>query len=712
MKLPESLLHRLILAGMTIPGLSAAPLMAQTTALDAFVLGTIYLGEDEGGQGGTTAKVTGEEARKAGRATLNDTLATLPGVSSINTSGGSRNEPMVFVRGFGRWHVPLSIDGIRIFLAYDNRLDYGRFLTPDLAEIQVQKGYVSVLNGPGGMGGAINLVTKKPTEAFEGEARIGIEGGQGNVSGKSAYLSFGTRQEKWYAQASLMRRETDGFWLSKDFVPVPNEDGGLRDNADTSDSRVNLKFGYTPNATDEYVLSYTRQTGSKNAPYSTRQPMRGISCTTCVGGTQRDWTWPEWDISSLALYTHTDLGGSYVKTKVYYNTFDNTLSAWDSPAHATQLTDAPRIFDSVYDDHSVGASAEYGLTLGAHELKFAVHFRRDVHLGTDYPVPGLALDPKPTERNESETLSFAVEDSWQVSDDLRVVGGFSFNKSKVVEALRTITPSGVAPSAPPAYSQVSYPQVSSEALDWQLATIWTPDAGGAFHASVSSRTSFPTMFHRYSTRFGLMEPNPDLEAERATNIELGYSGDLGPVRVEGALFYSRVTDLIQSVVYDASTTPATLQQQNVGKGVYKGVEIAASWAMNDRVGLSANYTYIDASIEDPAITGLRITDIPQHKVYLALDWQATDTLIVTPSVEIYGSRWSDPAAGQPSGASPAYAYTKMPGFAVANFSASWQVSEKAAVDFGIRNLFDRNVQLVEGYPEAGRSFFLTSQIRF
>ena len=40
------------------------------------------------------------------------------------------------------------------------------------------------------------------------------------------------------------------------------------------------------------------------------------------------------------------------------------------------------------------------------------------------------------------------------------------------------------------------------------------------------------------------------------------------------------------------------------------------------------------------------------------------------------------------------------------------MSEKAAIDFGIRNLLDRNVQVVAGYPEPGRSFFLTSQIKF
>ncbi|MGI4878985.1 MAG: TonB-dependent receptor plug domain-containing protein [Janthinobacterium lividum] len=79
------------------------------------------------------------------RLTLDDAASLIPGVTSEN-SGGSRNERLIFVRGFNRFQVPLAIDGIRVYLPADNRLDYGRFLTPDIAEIQVAKGYVSVLN--------------------------------------------------------------------------------------------------------------------------------------------------------------------------------------------------------------------------------------------------------------------------------------------------------------------------------------------------------------------------------------------------------------------------------------------------------------------------------------------------------------------------------------------------------------------------------------
>jgi len=521
-------------------------------------------------------------ALPAARATLEDTLAVMPGVSSVSHGGGSRNERQVHVRGFGRWHVPLSIDGIRVFLPADNRLDYGRFLTPDLSEIQVQKGHVPVVTGPGGMGGAINLVTRKPTQPFEGEARIGLEAGnRGDVTGKSGYPSLGTKQELWYAQLTYMYRETGGFYLSRDFTPVPQQGSGLRDNTDTEDSRLNLKLGYTPNATDEYVLSYTRQTGAKSAPYNILLPIRGIPGTG-TAGTQRDWTWPEWDISSLAFYSRTEMDRGTLKTRLYYNTFDNTLSAWDDSTHSSQTVG--RAFDSIYDDYSVGASVSYGTAVGAHDLTAALHFRRDIHRAASY------------------------------------------DKARVIEADRTASSPGE-------------PRVSTDAVNWQLAAIWTPGAGGTYHASASSRTSFPTLFHRYSTGFGRYVPNPDLKAERALNLEQGYSGDLGPVTFEGALFHSRVSDLIQSVSVGFDPNGDELaQRQNLARATYKGVELAARWQLNDRLGLMANYIHLDTSVSDPVINGARVTDIPKNKAFLRLDWQATDRLTVAPSLELYGSR--------------------------------------------------------------------------
>lgn len=67
------------------------------------------------------------------------------------------------------------------------------------------------------------------------------------------------------------------------------------------------------------------------------------------------------------------------------------------------------------------------------------------------------------------------------------------------------------------------------------------------HADVSSRTRFPTLFDRYSTRFGTKAQNPGINPERATNYEIGVSDTLvKSVKLSSAVFYSDLDNSIQN----------------------------------------------------------------------------------------------------------------------------------------------------------------------
>src|SRR5262245_59141398 len=130
---------------------------AQTEREDRFNLGEIVVtgSRPDGHSSVGGSVVTGEQSWTCQRLSLEQALSLAPGVNT--TPRGRRNEYDIFVRGFDRLQVPLMIDGIRIYLPADNRVDFQRFLTADIAAIQIQKGYASVLDGPGAMGGAINL---------------------------------------------------------------------------------------------------------------------------------------------------------------------------------------------------------------------------------------------------------------------------------------------------------------------------------------------------------------------------------------------------------------------------------------------------------------------------------------------------------------------------------------------------------------------------
>lgn len=205
-----------------------------------------------------------------------------------------------------------------------------------------------MLDGPGALGGAVNLVTRRPTQPIEAEARAELSlDRDGNYAGYWVFALLGTRQDQWYAQASYARNFTDHWDLPGGFTRTANESGDVRDFSRTADWRVNAKIGFTPNATDEYSLSYTRQEGAKNAPLHVTDPVT----------TQRNWSWPYWNIDSIYFLSTTALGDrAILKTRAYRNTFDNLLRAFDNRLQNSQTLG--RAFNSYYEDEAWGGSAE------------------------------------------------------------------------------------------------------------------------------------------------------------------------------------------------------------------------------------------------------------------------------------------------------------------------------------------------------------------
>jgi len=410
--------------------------------------------------GGET--ITSDAIYAFNRNALDDAASLLPGVAA-SKSGGSRNERLIFVRGFDRFQVPLSIDGIRVYLPADNRLDYGRFLTPDIAEIQVAKGYASVLDGPGAMGGAVNLVTRKPTRAFEVEGRGTLSLDRDtDYAGYNVFGLVGTRQDKWYAQASYTRNFQDHWDLPGGFTPIAGsqEDGGTREFTRTRDWRVNAKLGFTPNPTDEYSLSYTRQEGTKNAPLHVSDI-----------ATQRNWSWPYWNIESFYFLSTTALGDrTTLKTRAYYNSFDNLLRSFDNRTQTTQTLG--RAFNSYYADKAWGGSAELGVDLTeADRVTVAVHYRRDKHVEWQQAFPSGFTEPKQT--NLEDTWSIAAENRLALSSALTLVTGVSFDWRDLKRAEEYGTPPGVPANGPSAV--FSYPIRNASAFNAQGQLLWTPD---------------------------------------------------------------------------------------------------------------------------------------------------------------------------------------------------------------------------------------------
>lgn len=640
----------------------------QAAEVQIFTLGEIQVVATPSGQQSLGAtQIDLEDIRQHNRETVGAALDMLPGVTISKT--GARNEQTINVRGFDLRQVPVFIDGIPIYVPYDGYVDLGRFTTFDLSRIEVAKGFSSMVYGPNTMGGAINLISRRPASRFEGEVGGGFTlDATGRDTGYRLYTNLGTNQGMWYAQLGLSYLEQAYYRLPAGYAKTPGEDGGHRDNSYNDDRKVNLKLGLTPNATDEYSLNYINQHGAKgNPPYAGTVP----------GVALRYWQWPYWDKESVYLLTNTAFGEHYVKLRAYHDVFKNSLFSYDSASYTTQRR--PYAFQSWYDDYTNGASIEAGFRIySGNQLKAAYHLKEDVHREHNLG--------EPVRRFRDQTQSFNLEDSQQLTQKLSLIGGLGYDVRETREAEDYNSTTRVVSN---------FRRDTNDAFNAQLGLLYRTSDTGRLQGSIAKKSRFPTIKERYSYRMGTAVPNAELRTEQAIHYEIGYSerigaGLFGDIR----LYYSDIDDLIQQAVVPSPLCGGStcFQNQNVSKATSTGMDVEIRGELLRTIDFVGAYGYMER--RNRSNDGLFLTDSPRHKLFTALTWHATGAVALTASANGMSSRYSSSDGKQLAGA-----------FAIANLKASYRFAGGASVEAGVYNLFDRLYAISEGYPEAGRTFF-------
>ena len=271
-----------------------------------------------------------EQIKDMNRTNLTDAVNLLPGLTV--TEAGARNEGALYLRGFSMLQVPIFYDGIPIYVPYDGNVDISRFTTFDFSKIQVSKGFTSVLYGANTLGGAINIVSRKPVQKFEADGMIGTKYGRNELGAYSGAVNLGTAMDKYYLMGSLSYIDNKYNTMSKDFIITDAEDGKLRTRSAYQDLKVSAKGGYTPNATDEYSVNVIYQKSSKEISPSV------------AGGQYRDY--PDYNKYSV-YYKSTTKVIDHLKMDVtaFYDNYYNIMDQFDDNTYTLQNT--RRAFHSI-----------------------------------------------------------------------------------------------------------------------------------------------------------------------------------------------------------------------------------------------------------------------------------------------------------------------------------------------------------------------------
>jgi iron complex outermembrane receptor protein len=612
----------------------------------------------------TAATLDESEYRRRDLRTIPDALNLIPGVSLHRI--GPRNERAVFVRGFDMRQVPLYIDGIPVYVPYDGYVDMDRFLTYDVGEMEVAKGFSSPLYGPNALGGAINLITKAPTQPFNLDLGTGYGSGR-QVNG---FVNTGVRWRTYWAQGGFAWLSSDTFPLSGGFRPTALQPAGDRQNAYQTDYKGRLRFGWTPNARDQYTFTYASQKGQKgNPPYAGSDPVVR----------PRFWQWPQWDKESFYFVGNKGIGEfSYLRARLYYDKFDNLLRAYDNNCYCTQRL--PSAFTSPFDDDTYGVSLEWGGRAGSRQtIKSSFYFKDDTHREGNLG--------EPTRSFRDQSLSIGFEDTARLSRKASAIFGFSADRLQVLNAQNYVS-GNILP----------FPKVDLWAWNPQAALFYTLGESAKLHFSFARKTRLPTIKDRYSYRLGLAIPNPDLREERTNNWEARVTHLLGRrTFLEASVFRSDVSNSTQRFFVQ----PNVFQLRNLGEARFLGGELGVRSALTAPLQLQANYTYLSRrNMSNPA---LLMIDTPRHQVFGSATYQLGPRLSLLADLRYEGGRFYQNDGGR---------FGRASNYAVAGFGGSARLYRQVELQLGIHNALDRNVFLVDGYPEAGRTLYVNLRHRF
>jgi iron complex outermembrane receptor protein len=664
------------------------------------------------------------EMRERDVENLAQAVGYLPGVTLDHYS--SRGQVGVYIRGFDTRQIPIYLDGIPIFVPYDAQLDFNRFRTSDISEVQVAKGYTSALMGPNALGGAINLVTREPQNKLEGEAFIGTASGDALDSG----LRLGSRTSRFFAQGTL-------DWLQTEYMPLPGgfplnslQSTDQRNNSYSQDQKYSGRVGWTPRGQDEYVFSYVNQKANYGDPsYAGSYPVCASGQASTIAkpcDNAKYWKWPVWDKQSYYFISSTGLGqSSALKLRVYYDQYPSQYNQYDSATYSTMTLSTSGI--TRYNDHTDGASAIFTSRLLPRNLiGSSFYFKDDTH--TEGGVTGgSTLTPQPWRTDRDQTISIGIQDAITITSRLHATAGFSADHQNGLQAqnYNTLTNLMVPFTCQADPSNGSYAGCTSHVWTYNpVASLsYVLTKSDSLFATYSDKSRFAELKERYSSHFGQGLPNPDLGPEHARNWTFGYAHSLAPrTVVQADLFHSDVRDAIESANVTYTPSPCTQSKKNckvfvnVGGEIRQGAELTVRSTPISQLTLDANYAYLNRSLTSLpsamsfdgyplAIPSVYLTGTPKHKALATATVRLPHQLVGVGTVRYEsGTRYQLDGSATPP--------VKASDFATVDLDATWNCTRKLSFQTGVKNLSDRYYYYQLGYPGEGRNWFFNTHYRF
>ncbi|MBU1535536.1 TonB-dependent receptor plug domain-containing protein, partial [Myxococcota bacterium] len=461
--------------------------------------------------------------------------------------------------GFGQRASAVFLGGIPLTEIYDGQFNWHTVDSALFRALTLETGVVSLLYGPGTMGGVLNLtLPTRGKSTLEGKIFTGNLHG-GRLLDRGFALTGNKALGNLHLFANLSGLHSEGFPLSRDFTPTTPgalfpEDGGIRDGSRRQSISLLTGFLWQPMGRLRFhgfgAFIDAPRTISPFAGASVMRYWKYSAYQSFAGGVSVKYTFPKSSnlrSMGLALFTHLHR---------------DQLDACSDSTYTIPTTDPLSWFTaSSYDNRTYGALFKTSLRSGKNtRFRLSSRYLFDHHNERELPVStGTPPSWNPWDRIMAHNLFTAVSANHRAGP------------------IRATLESSVIASQLLARELLheQYAVETQPFLNWEARGKIRGDVGKdlILYGVAGRKIRQPTLKERFSDHVG---GNPDLKEESALMAEAGIQAKGFPLadsKLHFKAFYHRVRDLI---------TTYNDGYSNIGLATLGGMEVRQS----NRVTLS------------------------------------------------------------------------------------------------------------------------------
>lgn len=593
-----------------------------------------------------------QQMLRMGVADMTDAMHRLPGIT-LRDYGGAGGMKTVSVRGFGASHTGVSYDGVVLSECQSGEIDLSRYSLDNVARLRLTIGDGDDLFIPARQSATpavLSIETLRPEQETQLHAQLRT-GSFGHVS---PFVKYDRR-----VSSRLLLSAMGEYTYAENDYPFTLTNGTLTISKNRTNSRMSQGHGELTLCWQPTAVSLLT---AKSYYYDSDRRLPGLV---------RYYN----DVSRETLHDRTAFAQLQYQTRWGEQWALKTIGKWNWAS--TRYRD-PLYTGGVHD-------ADYWQREGYATvcLLFTPHERWAVDYSADYVMnslnSSLQSDARPLRHTVLQSLSAKYQTA-RLKAIGRLLYSLCLNDARRGSAARNV--SRLSPS---------------------LSLSWQPFASQQLFVRASYKNIFrvPTFNENYFFHYGSSTLQP--ESTDQLNIGCTYASSLSKqttlhVTLDG--YENHVKDKIVAVPYNMFIW----QCINVGKVRVRGIDTTLS--LNQQIAadhallLTANYSYQQALNRTNASSpyyNLQLAYMPEHQGAASIGWENP---WVNVSLHAHGvsRRWAT---------NQHYAETDISGYAEWGFSAHRQLAVgkgRMEVRVDVKNLLDRQYEIVGHYPMPGRSY--------